>query len=313
MNASIYNQFMIYDIKSNNNVLQSGLNLPTKGNYDSAIRVAQIYFSKEEIKKFNLNKNDIPTLFLKIEKSKNSISNEYKRVSMEISVINENSDEIITEKIYQYGKIINGLKSYKLKIDKSTEYMRIQFSSNGNNINLSINTKKGEKNNSTDTNFITKIERGKLFITFKKPLNEDFIYLNIFSNNSNTNKKLNNYVFKYLNADKDKFIEYPIFKNESKIQHKIKSHQEFQNITVTFKKIEKNLDIMYSVKIIPVENSLEDENMNTIAITESNSFATQVKNPKDKNGTISLNVIFTGDEIRFIEVLAQIKDGPITE
>ena len=70
---------------------------------------------------------------------------------------------------------------------------------------------------------------------------------------------------------------------------------------------------MYSVKIIPVENSLEDENMNTIAITESNSFVTQVKNPKDKNGTISLNVIFTGDEIRFIEVLAQIKDGPITE
>ena len=84
--------------------------------------------------------------------------------------------------------------------------MRIQFSSNGNNINLSINTKKGEKNNSTDINFITKIERGKLFITFKKPLNEDFIYLNIFSNNSNTNKQLNNYVFKYINADKDKFI-----------------------------------------------------------------------------------------------------------
>ena len=61
---------------------------------------------------------------------------------------------------------------------------------------------------------------------------------------------------------------------------------------------------MYSVKIIPVENSLEDENMNTIAITESNSFVTQVKNPKDKNGTISLNVIFIGDEIRFIEFLS---------
>ena len=127
MNASIYNQFMIYDIKSNNNVLQSGLNLPTKGNYDSAIRVAQIYFSKEEITKFNLNKNDIPTLFLKIEKSKNSISNEYKRVSIEIYVIKENSDEIITEKNISIWEILNGLKSYKLKIDKSTEYMASNF------------------------------------------------------------------------------------------------------------------------------------------------------------------------------------------
>ena len=95
--------------------------------------------------------------------------------------------------------------------------------------------------------------------------------------------------------------------------HKVKSYQEYQNITVSFKKIEKNLDITYSVKIIPVKNSMEDENMNTIAITESNSFVTQVKNPKEKNGGISLNVIFTREEIRYIEVLAQIKDGPITE
>lgn len=87
LSATISNQFKIYDIKSNNNALQSGLNLTTKGYYDSAIRVAQIYLSKEEINKFNLKKNEIPTLFLKLEKAKNSISNEYKRVSMKISIL----------------------------------------------------------------------------------------------------------------------------------------------------------------------------------------------------------------------------------
>ena len=233
---------------------------------------------------------------------------------MDITIIKENSDELVAEKIYRFGKIINAeVKSYKLNIDKSTEFMRIQFSSNSDNVKYAINLNKGDKKNTTDINFITKIERGKSFITFKKPKNVDYIYLNVFLNDQNKDKKLNNYAFKYINADEGKFPEYPIFQNNNTIEYKYMRGYDYCNITASFKKIDKNLDITYSLKIVPLSNSLEEEKMNTIAITESNSFVVQTKNPKDENGVITLYAYFKEEKIRYIEIIAQIKDGPNIE
>ena len=53
---------------------------------------------------------------------------------------------------------------------------------------------------------------------------------------------------------------------------------------------------------------MEEEYNNTISITESDSFVTQVKNPKDKDGIISLNALIKDQEIKYIIVIAQIKD-----
>ena len=312
--GALSDQMMIYKILSDNNLLKSNINLAQNGSYDSALRVAQIYITKEDIQKYKKNNNNISNLIFQINKSNNSITNEYKRISMDITVIKENSDELVTEKIYQFGKIINAeVKSYKLNIDKSSEFMRIQFSSNSDNVKYAINLNKGDKKNTTDINFITKIERGKSFITFKKPKNADYIYLNVFINDQNKDKKLNNYAFKYINADEGKFSEYPIFQNNNTIEYKYKRGYDYCNITASFKKIDKNLDITYSLKVVPVSNSLEEETMNTIAITESNTFVVQTKNPKDENGVITLNAYFKEENIRYVEIIAQIKDGPIIE
>ena len=308
--SNISDQFMLYNIKSNPNLSKFNFDISYKGYYDSALRVGQIYFSKDDLKKYTLNENEIPILFFKIEKSKNSLSNEYKKTYMEISIIKENSDDIITENKYYYGKIINHLKSHKLKIDKYSDFIHIQFASNSGNIKYCINTDKNDNKNSTDLIILkTKIENGKSYIKIQNPKNKEYIYLNIFPNKKNKNIKLNNYVFKYINTNEDSFIEYPIFKNYKNIDYKIENKEkDKKNIKVTFNKIEKYVDATYSFKIVPKENSMEEEYNNTISITESDSFVTQVKNPKDKDGIISLNALIKDQEIKYIIVIAQIKD-----
>jgi uncharacterized membrane protein YciS (DUF1049 family) len=222
--------------------------------------------------------------------------------------------------MYQYGKILfkSTINSYKLKMDKTTKFMRIQFASNSKNIIFSINDKKGIKENLKDIKYSIKSERGKTFITFKKPENKDFIYLNVFSKDENKFKdKLNNYVFKYINAEENTFIEYPIYKNNSNIKYEItrgkRNKQNVFRITVSFNKIEKDLDILYTLKAVNPSKLSEEEEINTIAITESDKVLSRIKNPKDKNGIITMNINLKNKDAKYIQVIAQIIDGPITE
>ena len=308
----------VYDVKESQNLKY--LNLSKVGHYFTDIKIAQIILTQQEIKNFNINKDDNPTLFLGIEKIKNSTNNDFQRVTMEISVLKENSDEITTEKIYQYGKILSksSINSYKLKMDKTTKFMRIQFASNSKNIIFSINDKKGIKENLKDIKYSSKSERGKTFITFKKPENKEFIYLNVFAKDENKFKdKLNNYVFKYINAEENTFIEYPIYKNNSAINYQVtkgkRKRQSSYRITATFNKIEKDLDILYTLKAVNPSKLSEEEEINTIAITESDKVLSRIKNPKDKNGIITMNINLKNKDAKYIQVIAQIIDGPITE
>jgi len=316
--AGISKLSTVYDVKESQNLKY--LNLSKVGNYFSDIKIAQIILTQQEIKNFNINKGDNPTLFLGIEKIRNSTNNNFKRVTMEISVLKENSDEITTEKMYQYGKILSktSINSYKLKMDKTTKFMRIQFASNSKNIIFSINDKKGVKENLKDIQYSTKSERGKTFITFKKPENKEFLYLNVFVKDENKFKeKLNNYVFKYINAEENVFIEYPIYKNNSAIKYQItKGKRKKQNtyrITATFNKIEKDLDILYTLKAVTSSKLSEEEESNTIAITESDRVLSRIKNPKDNNGIITMSISLKNKDAKYIQVIAQIIDGPITE
>ena len=316
--AGISKLSTVYDIKESQNLKY--LNLTKVGHYFSDIKIAQIILTQQEIKNFNISKGDNPTLFLGIEKIKNSTNNNFKRVTMEISVLKENSDEITTEKMYQYGKILSksSVNSYKLKMDKTTKFMRIQFASNSKNIIFSINDKKGIKENLKEIDFSYKTERGKTFITFKKPENKEFIYLNVFSKDENKFKdKLNNYVFKYINAEENTFIEYPIYKNNSIIKYEItrgkRRKQNVFSLTASFNKIEKDLDILYTLKAVTSSKLSEEEESNTIAITESDKVLSRIKNPKDYNGIIIMNISLKNKDIKYIQVIAQIIDGPITE
>jgi len=316
--AGVSKLLTVYDVKESQDLKY--LNLSKEGKYFTDIKIAQVILTQQEIKNFNISKGDNPTLFLGIEKIKNSTNNDFKRVTMEISVLKENSDEITTEKMYQYGKILSksNINSYKLKIDKTTKFMRIQFASNSKNIIFSINDKKGSKSNLTDIKYSFKSERGKIFITFKKPENKEFIYLNVFAKDENIfNDKLNNYVFKYINAEENTFIEYPIYKNNSAIKYEVtkgkRKKKDVYRITASFNKIEKDLDILYTLKAVTSSKLSNEEESNTIAITESDKVLSRIKNPKDNNGIITMNISVKNKDIKYIQVIAQIIDGPITE
>ena len=90
---------------------------------------------------------------------------------------------------------------------------------------------------------------------------------------------------------------------------------------IKFNKIENyiNYDIIYSLKIVKkndlIKDELIEEKSNTIALTESNSNITLIKNDNDyDNISISIDVdIYFERNFSYIEVIAQINDEYNTE
>ena len=244
--ASIISQQDVYKLKVGD------ISTPTiynqiKGQYDPSLQAGQLLFSSPDLEAFK-NIPD-PTLYLSIEKCNTTI--EFKRIRLELTAVQKNSDVPVTEKLYQYGKIINNdMHSYKLRVDNETGDMRIQFSTNSKNIDFTISYEKEDLHNSTFSNNETKIERGKVFVTFNKPIGKDYIYLNVFSKNMlGRVNDINNYVFKYINSfDRQYFFEYPILNNNDKINL---TESGSQTMNIKFNKIDRNdLDITYLLRMI---------------------------------------------------------------
>ena len=284
--------------------------IPISGIYDPALKAGQIHFSYKDLKELSTNLKQ-PTLYVNIE---NTNDMTYKRLSMEFTAFQENNDIPVTEKLYQHGKIYekNLINCYKLKVVHSLlveGFMRIQFSSNNNNIKYAISDKINDKNNANLGDFVSQTKRGKTFITFKKPLSE-FIYLNVYLDDkaSESDVKINHYVFKYINADKkEDFFEYEIVKDDNII---VKEGQEKMNIT--FNKINKKnseMDINYYIKVIHPDDYIQNELMNTISLTESKSSVILASNTDSNEVFAQINKV----KYKCIQVIAYIKDGPINE
>ena len=283
------------------------------GKYDPAIKTGQILLPLEKLKEFKINETDKPTLYLEFSKD-SSNKNKYKNLRMELSIIQENEDIPVSEKLYQYGKIYkNNVNSYRLKIDrnKTDGYMRIQFAANSHFIDFSISENKDKKNMTIQKE--TKTERGKVFITFKNP-NKDFIYLNVFSKGIKDIDDLSNYAFKYMNSKNKNFFEYPTLNNKttlniSKTQNKDK---KTINLSVKFNRIEKkNVNVVYSLKVIKKWEYSKEANNQTIALSEADALVAQKENPSGDE--IILEMDDVPDDYSNLVVIAQIKDGPIVE
>ena len=281
-------------------------NSPIIGSYDPALQVGQIFFTSESIKNFNIKEDEKPTIYLSFEKKTADFI--IKKIRMELTAVQENSDSTVTEKIYQYGKLYDDktINSYKLKVDNSIGDMRIQFSSNNKNIDFAINTESNKKENMTLNNKETKRENGIIYITFRKPEKYRYLYLNVFLKGEVKNKNNNNYVFKYINSDnRNKFFEYKIMNNAN--LNVIKGNDFWE---VKFNKIDsKNVDVIYSLKGILEGDYISNEDFNTIALTQSKSTVVKAKNLNTNEITLKLKK----GEYSFVQVIAQIRDGPITE
>ena len=285
------------------------------GKYDPAIKTGQILLSSDSLKEFKVNETDKPTLYLEFSKDPSN-SNKYKNLRLELSIIQENEDIPVSEKLYQYGKIYkNNINSYRLKVDrnKTDGYMRIQFAANSHFVDFSISENKLDKNNMTLVQKETKTERGKVFITFKNP-NKDFIYLNVFSKGLKNIDELSNYAFKYMNSRNKNFYEYPILNNNGTLKINKTQNKDKKTITlnVKFNRIEKkNINVVYSLKVIEKWDLINEANNQTIALSEAGALVVQKENPSGDE--INLEMDDVPNDYSNLVVIAQIKDGPIVE
>ena len=305
----IVSQKTVYNIRTGAQSKPSNENGGIEGKYDPSLQAGYLFISSEQLKNFkDIVKN--PTLYLSLEKKRDNYK--YNKMRLELTAFEKESDIPATEKIYQYGNIKNNeIVTYKLKVDNSTGDMRIQFAANSENVDFTINAEKNSKDAKYNfENMQTKEERGKKFITFAKPKDKNYLYLHVFCKNSNVDSKLNNYVFKYMNADNRKsFFEYPILKNNPNIKASLSK----DTLNVKFNKINKSgVSITYSLKVATKWEHSEDELKNTIAFTESTSSVVQVKETSDDEIMITMENISI-DNIDYVSIIAQIKDGPIIE
>ena len=303
--AKVVSQNTVYNIKTGKQSISNDENA-MEGKYDPALMAGHIFLSTDYLKKFKDIKN--PTLSLSLEKKRNN--NIFKRIRLELTATEKNSEIPVTEKIYQYGNIkSNEVVSYKLKVDNYTGDMRIQFAANSKKVKFAINDSPNQKKNMTLNSFVEKEERGKIFLTFNKP-KVDYIYLNIYVDDDKIDSRLNNYVFKYMNSiDRKNFFEYPILDDNGTIT----PNYENSKLKVKFNKIDrKNVDITYSLKIIKKWDKIKEEINKTIAFNEYSSTVVQVYNPTENEIILEKDNVYRED-FCYAEIIAQIKDGPIIE
>ena len=301
----------IHEIKKNMTNLPP---LKIKGYYDPALKAGII-----TIPKANFLAHEQSTILMALTKSDNALNLKYKSFRGEIGFSTVNGDSVVTQKLYQFGKLENkdSIITYKLQTnEKKSNYVRIQFSANSKFVNFAVSESPGQKKNGTFEEFTAKRERGMVFITFKRPANAEYLYLTVFANEDSGNNKLYNYVFKYINAlRKDLFFEFKIVGNNPKVE--VKSNKGKLNVTfnpIDFQQTSGTVDIniLYTVKIIKKNCLIPNEKSDHIAITQSEyEAAQQFKLSGLDKKTVEINQLV--NDFEYAQVVATITHDSIIE
>ena len=221
------------------------------------------------------------------------------------------------EKTFNYGTY-NGYYTnyYRLKNDKNKKYMIIELAFNSNNLDFAISDSITRYN---ITRLITKTEkaRGKIFVTIV-PEKQEFLYLNIFRKSGvENNLLLHNYVFKYINVDKEEdFSDFTILNGKNELTYNEKTEGNTTQIECTFNKIALNKDeanITYFFKVVDNSTHVYEEEYETIAVMKSPYYTVYERNPADKDGEITLTAKGDLSNWVYLQVIAQIQKDTILE
>ena len=315
VNAMILTTDEIFKFKADPTYIKIDPNT-VKGVFSSAINVGNAYLTEEEIKKFD-KVTDIPWLFIYLTKT-NDIPDQFTKITLEAAVAKANNDVYTSVNIYQYGKLgVDEKNVYKLKGDTIKKYLRVQFSSNSGIINYSIRKQRDNEYRKNDTSInIVKNEwaNGRGLLTIYLENGED-IYLTVFKSDlniesNNDESYLTNYVFKYVCvSNMEDYKEY-------RVEDDLINYNKNNN-TLTFNKIKDVQDpknVIYFVKLIKKDNYLKNENINTIAITQSSGQSFGYENLVSENDKLvialkdlSMNTIY------YYNIIAQINEERIAE
>ena len=315
VNAMILTTDDIFKFKADPTYIKIDPNT-VKGVFSSAINVGNAYLTEDDIKKFD-KVTGIPWLFIYLTKT-SDIPDQFIKMTLEAAVAKANNDVYTSVSIYQYGKLgVDEKNVYKLKGDTVKKYIRVQFSSNGGIINYSIRRNKDNDYRKNDTSIdIVKNEwiNGRGLLTMYLENGED-IYLTVFKSDLNTESNkdesyLTNYVFKYVCVAKmEDYKEYRV-EDDLIIYNK-------ENNTLVFNKIKDVQDpknVIYFVKLIKKDNYLKNENINTIAITQSSGQSYGYENLKSDNDKLIVQLKdLSMNTAYYYNIIAQINEERISE
>ena len=288
------------------------------GNYDAALKTAQIFLSEDIIEDYNIKPEYNPSLYISIEKGVDFKEKLFEKFSVEAQVSGVNDGVIPVEKVYHYGRIRNTAwrgSTYRLKADKNRPFLRLQIAFNSDNLNFILSDTEGGRENCT----FLKAEkaRGKVYVTLKKTENVEIYYLLIFKNvRTQTETYLNNYAFKYINAKNEaELFDYPILDSPEITYEQTKEGNE-DIIKCTFNKLEVEqgeANITYFFKVVNNKTHYYGEECNTIAVTESPYYTVYKRNPTDNNGKITLIARGDLENWVYLNVIAQVQQNNVLE
>ena len=270
----------IYDLKLNYTNIYN-YNNTLKRKFDPVLSSANIYLTYNDIKSFNITNEFYVVIFI----SNNTNIDNIQKIILG-SIISQTNDIIYpSERIYYSGQIKNEKKIvYNLKGKENYHLMRLEFSSNSEYINYSVKRTNNNNymKNDTDLGFVTeKWINGRELLTMYIEKGED-IYLSVFlQNTKNVDIKLTNYIFKYINSDKNSNFNNHIIKQDSLNYDRQNSQVQINELN----KVSSSSTIIYYLKVINEKDYIKKESLNTIAITGSKNNLT-INGIKNNNNII---------------------------
>jgi hypothetical protein len=288
------------------------------GNYDPALKTAQIFLNEDMIQNFGVKPEDNPTLYINVQKATDFRDDMFDKFSIEAQVSGVNDGVIPVEKVYHYGRVRGanwGFNIYRLKADKNRPFLRVQIAFNSENLDFYITNSDDVRENCT----FHKAEkaRGKISVTIKKEDDVEFYNLVIFKRQRTvTEMYLNNYAFKYINAkSEDELFDYPIMGSPD-IAYVESKEGELDIIKCTFNRLEVEpgtANITYFFKVVDNLTHIYGEDVNTVAVTESPYYTVYKRNPTDDNGKITLTAQGDLSNWAYLNVIAQVQQNNVLE
>ena len=279
-------------------------NTCVQGYFDSAF--GTLYINSDAVEG---KEDENPNLFFSIENNDNNIN--ISSLGVELSIYSEYQTyglNPIPEEVYLNGRLSYGDENkvvYKLQCDKNKAYLRVEFSAISDSIKfvLSVNAD-SVKNDDELKNLTQKSEWGRNLLTvyldevfFSK---NDSIYLIIFTDKSNLDKKLDYFVFKYSLGQSEIDLIPPIEQIQSNVTYDVKE----KLYTIMFYPIPYP-DVSYFIKLIYKDGFIKGENINSIAISESKGKYLQITDPIFKENEKLYYNLQADKEVSYIKVMAR--------
>ena len=301
----LFSQKELYNTKLNQSYINN-YNNKIKSKFDSVLLASNIYLTIEDLESFKVENNFY--LIISISKLNNLSINLEDELIIGSTISQKNSLIYPSERIYHFGKLYYEEKViYRLKGNKKYHLMRLEFGCNSNYIDWSVKRTDDDsgnyRNNDTDLSFVTeKWINGRGLFTLYIEKGED-IYLTIYINKIVDNYNLTNYIFKYINSEKNGDFNNYIIKSDS-----LNYDKEKKQITINKLNNYPSYSFAnYYLKIIPKNNYISKESLNTISLIESKDNLTLKGENKNKI-LFNLNNIITKNNTYYINAYCAINE-----